>query len=297
MAATFSDSDSPVQWVPPTRDPPYDEGWGPIMGTEHLTTMTTSYRTAEGNMRTSDYQARLEFQLYNNQWNGMRIQVVKNYVKTIAAQTFSGEEEFLQAFNSWIDKPNTPLGKHKEKVFLFINEGLAKYGIRPPNVRERAKALGMEEYHSSLQMHEVDIFDLQGRSVDQNTLHIILAWPLIKWLRTGRGMAKKDIQDPLNCFILYEQVHARAIKAMPSFIPGKMPETFRVPDFLENIALHQASWCDEANGKKTKDKPAPEAITYREGDDADGALVPWPTGLNRETLYGFTGARCKECAA
>ena len=174
------------------------------------------------------------------------------------------------------------MGKHKEKVFLFMNEGLARYGIRPPNVRERAKALGMEEYHNSLQMHEVDIFDLQGRSVHQNTLHIILAWPLIQWLRTGRGMTRKDIQDPLNCFILYKAVYARALKAMPRFVPCSMPEKLCVPDFLENIALQQGSWCNEANGLTPKDKPAREAITYREEDDANGAIVAWPIGLKKE---------------
>ena len=83
-----------------------------------------------------------------------------------------------------------------------MNKGLRRFGIRPPNVRERARALGMEEYHKSLQMHEVDIFDLQGRSVDQDTLLLILAWPLILLLRTGRGMSKRETQDPLNCFIL-----------------------------------------------------------------------------------------------
>ena len=289
VASTFSDSDSPVQWVPPSREPPFDEGWRPITGTEQLTTMTTSFRTPEGNMRTSDYQARLEYQLYNKQWKDMRIQAVKNQVKIIAAQVFNGDEEILQAFNSWIENPNTPLGKHKEKAFLFINEGLARYGVRPPNVRERAKALGMEEYHSSLQLCEVDIFDLQGRSVDQNTLHTVLAWPIIKWIRTGKGMTKNDIQDPLDCFLLYEQVYARALKAMPNHMPGKMPEKFCVPAHLEKIALLQASWCDEAKGKKTKKEPEPEAITYHSRDDAGGAVVPWPTSLNRERLYGFLG--------
>ena len=99
--------------------------------------------------------------LYNREWWGLTLPMMKARIKLIAAQDNHNDTDFNKDVYKWITIPTQRLHRSKERILAFMNEDMLRYGVRPPNVLERARALGMEEYHSSLQLDEATVLDLQ----------------------------------------------------------------------------------------------------------------------------------------
>ena len=77
-------------------------------------------------------------------------------------------------------------------------------GVRIPNVRERARALGLEQYCDALGLGEREMYDAQGNSFDQEILHVRIGAALGDWARGARR--RHNWLPPLELLQTYRTV-------------------------------------------------------------------------------------------
>ena len=98
-------------------------------------------------------------------------------------------------------------------AFEWISQHGGENGFRPPNTRERSRAMGVDAYMDALArcgpLSDRDIYDVQGDAFDPDAVLLRVGAPLLHWLRGG-NLATYACPPILHCFA----AHSRLLGAL-----------------------------------------------------------------------------------
>ena len=130
------------------------------------------------------YQSQAKFLLYDDsRWAGIHANQ--------AIDTIAGLIENPETRESWflLNRGNALESRTLSAAYWIAEHG-PSHGIRTPNVRERARALGMGDYMAQLHLTDLELFNAQGNIFDLDSLCEALYYALFTWLNGSQDIPR-----------------------------------------------------------------------------------------------------------
>ena len=236
----FSSLDPPGRRAPlARRPPPWDPGWArPLGATAAMAPMMRSNPRAPDVAVPSAFQATPDGLLCHRDSDASSLTVaeLRKYVRVRLPETLRSAWDWLSS--SKISGSNVGI----DDLAIWLVRSGPDIGVRPPNARERSRALGIEEYAAALELPDVVLYDATGNAFDGEAFLARVEGPLRR-LGNGPRANPERWLPPREVFQLWHDARRErtAAGADPAFLPE--PEALCGPQ----ANLHAAQAAAPAN--------------------------------------------------
>lgn len=148
----------------------------------------------------------------------------------VQAQILRLMPEAIRPLYSRILRGEVPQGEERQVAAAmdWIGDAGSAHGFRIPNVRERMRSTGREEYLETLRIGQLEMFNLVGNHFDPDALRVRLQEPLNRALAAPEG-TRHQYCSPGSLAVIYRSIATQIRSEGMQVQPAPFPMDLRCP--------------------------------------------------------------------